>query len=538
MTVLSSAECGVPPPPPPPISVPAASSPPPAVKPASSNGTAPDTNLLFLDIRNGITLKPTKTKDKSTPAFIKTSNCVNTSPSPPPQTNGVNEQDTTALEGMKDALQEELRNTLKRKVKKHSIEQGDCEKNRQIEEAMAINRTEVQLKVNTSADTSPNVVRRDVVDKAAVRSPIPQRAPVKYNKMNNGNVEDAIKSAEFTKSPVLQKPPAKPERAFITNTLNNAQTLQASTAPPNGFPKKEISKEFAPIKATVKPIDSSKVAQPGSLKKIGPQKALQIEINPFNQDDCMKNSILSPEVKSGSASIRPSQIKTLTKQGSHVSHTDIVEHPKLLTKSPISLVETPKPYYSPPTPKFSSPSSSGQSSPRTPTRTTILDTKLSYSLRTPLTPTKMDPNAPMKKLLISHPKASFTLPRTNKRQARPSIVSPNGAQESKPVFKILTNLEQAERREEAEAKSVGGKQQHVTREKSTANGDSAGAEPILTSYVSFAKDLANAPNNHPDTVKKTTTVGTVKQDLFFDNMNLRDVKFDIVENGQLRVVNK
>ncbi|XP_058459665.1 mucin-2-like isoform X2 [Malaya genurostris] len=443
--------------------------------------------------------------------------------------NGINGPNTIVLDEMKDALQEELRNTLKRKVKKHDVEQGNGEKNNQIEKSMTINRTEVQLKVNTSVDSMPVLTEHNVIDNVAMKSLLSKRAPVRNDTTGNDKVEKPTKSLEYTANPVLEKPPTKPETAIITN---NAQISQATFKVSNCPAWRETPKQLPPTKITTKPKDNFDMIKHESWKKTDTHQQLQIEINPILPDDCLKNSILSSEVKSGNASIKPSQIRTLTKQGSHVSHTDIVESPKQLAKCPISLLESPTPFYSPPTSQYSSPSSSGPSSPRTPTRTTILDTKISYSQKTSSIPSRRDPNVPMKKLMISHPKASFTLPRTYKRQTRPSIASPNEHQESKPVFKILTNLEQTERREETAAKSVAGKQQNPI------NGDSAGAEPVLTSYVSFAKDLGNAANNFPDTAKKTTTVGVVKQDLFYENRNLRNVKFDIVENGQLRVVDK
>ncbi|XP_053685410.1 proteoglycan 4-like [Sabethes cyaneus] len=527
MTVLSSGEGGVPPPPPPPLSTPTS----PIV-----NGSGPDKNLLLVDIRNGITLKPTKTKDKSTPAFIKKSNGVNSSPSSPPtQTN--NDDITFAHDDKKDALQEELRNTLKRKIKKQDIELGSCAKKDEIEKAMAVNRTEIHLKVNTSAGPSPNMLRKDTGP--VVKSPLLQRAPVNSDSATNGSGKGLAEPLEIAKSPVLQRPPAKPERTFTAQVVNNGPTNNEDAidnkSVVNKSTQKEAPKLMAPVSSCVKPLSNSKLVEPGTLKKVPQQRELKIDVSSNGTDNGVKNAILSPEVKSGYASIRPSQIKTLTKKGSLVSHTDIVEQPKPVIKSPISLVESPKPYhYSPPTPKCSSPSSSGQSSPRTPTRTTILDTKFSRSLKSPLVPTAMDP---MKKLLISHPKASFTLPRTNKQTTRQTILPSDGPAESKPVFRILTALEKAEQ-STALPEPVKEKQpQQQQQQRPAVKADAPGTEPVLTSYVSFAKDLANAPNNYPDTVTKKSTT-TVKQDLFYDSMNLRDIKFDIVENGQLRVTNK
>lgn len=496
---------------------------------------------------------------------------------------------------MKDALQEELRNTLKRKVKKQDVERGDCTKQEEIEKAMESSRTEVQLKVNTSGKTSPALVKRDVVDATVVKSNGVQSVPSQADKLSSASngttvvVKDNIKTSPFLvkkevfntspvksngiqsnpalvksngiqpnpakaqqlnggsyktttvvngsnssierpveplQSPVLNTPPPKPARVLQSNVVETSKPV----APVNISNGKESVKQHNPVKVEIKPFESSRMPLNGTLRKVSPQKALTIDVN-VSQDDRLKNTILSPDVMSGNAAIRPSQIKSLTQQGSHVSHTDIVENPKPISKSPISLKESPKYLYVPPTPtKSISPASSGPASPRTPTRTTILDTKISNSLITP----KPDPNAPQKKLMISHPKATFTLKRTTSNN-QPKVENLQST-EPKPVFRILSNLEQSER-VEAERENKTLPRQQPKREPPKA--DEPGEEPVLTSYVSFAKELANAPNNYPDVVTKHTTVGVVKQDLFFDNTNLRDIKIDIIEGGgQFKVVNK
>lgn len=579
MTVLSSGECGgapaAPPPPPPPIS--------PATPPAvtmsprlnnSPKAAASDPNLLMADIRNGVTLKPTKTKDKSTPAFIKKSGGANAGPSSPPaQLNG-NDEDPS-MTGMKDALQEELRNTLKRKVKKQDVERGDCTKKEEIEKAMENSRTEVQLKVNTSARRPPIVVNKDTLDAAIVRSNGVQAVPSKADKVSNGSngvsavTKDHIKTSPFLKkkvgpnvSPIkingVQSTPVKAQQlngdigkpptivngnkttikqTTIQNSVQNAappkpaRAMQSngidskSVGVTNISSSKETPKQHNPVKVDIRPFESSRVPLNGTLRKVSPQKALTIDVN-VSQDDRLKNTILSPEVVSGNAAIRPSQIKSLTQQGSHVSHTDIRENPKPIGKSPISLVESPQYSYTPPTPKSISPASSGQSSPRIPTRTTILDTRISSSLLTP----KPDPNAPPKKLMISHPKARFTL----KRNSQNKIENVHST-ESKPVFRILSNLEQSER---VEAEREYNTLPRMHTKTAPRKPDEPGVEPVLISHVSFAKELSNSPNNYPDVVTKHTTVGVVKQDLFLDSTNLRDIKIDIVEGGQLKVVKK
>lgn len=575
MTVLSSGEGGgspaVPPPPPPPIS--SAASPSGTMAPRLTNGTnggTPDPNLLMADIRNGVTLKPTKTKDKSTPAFIKKSGGANTGPSSPlpAQLNGNDEDPSMA--GVKDALQEELRNTLKRKVKKQDVERGDCTKKDEIEKSMEINRTEVQLKVNTSVKSSPIVANKDTLDAAIVKSNGVNSVPGKVAQISSASNGESVATKDQIKaSPALAKkvvPIVSPsklngvEPTFVKTQLNgdvgkppvvvngNKSTIKQITsqnsvsnaAPPkparlmqsnlvdNSKPVSSTNvsvKQHNPVKVEIKPFEGSRVPLNGTLRKVSPQKVLTIDIN-VSQDDRLKNTILSPDVVSGNAAIRPSQIKSLTQKGGHVSHTDIVENPKPIGKSPISLVESPPYTYTPPTPRSISPASSGQASPRISTRTTILDTKISKTLLSP----KADPNAPQKKLMISHPKASFTLKRNS--QHKVDSVHPT---EPKPVFRILSNLEQSER-VEAERKYSTLPRQHTKRD--PPKPDDPGMEPVLISHVSFAKELSNAPNNYPDVVTKTTTVGIVKQDLFLDNTNLRDIKIDIVGGGQLKVVKK
>lgn len=473
---MSAETTGPAPPPPPPLQMK-------AKKEFTLPAGTPDTGLLMADIRNGVNLKPTKTRDKSSAMYIKKSNA--TLNNGVPEANGCSKEETS-IDGMKDALQEELRNTLKRKVKKQDVERGDPSKNHEIEKKIEVKRTDVELKINNN-------------DPAKSSSLLP---PPKPARVFNGKGE----TAEIVKSPVLNKKVETVEVPVIfnVNTLVKSEPM-----------------------VTVEPFRNSSSALKGTLKRVSPQKELKIDIS-VTQSDSLKNSILSPEVKSGSAAIRPSQIKTLTKQGSIVSHTDIVDNVKTIQKSPISLVETPpSTIYTPPsTPSKSEPIRSSPSPIQSPSRTTILDTKVSNTLRKPVSSPKATPNEPSKKLLISHPKASFTLPRSNARQAKQT--EPTAA--SKPVFRILTELEQAEQRQHHK------EQQQKTSPRPRA--DSPGAEPILNSYVSFAKELANAPNNYPDTITKTTTVGTVQEDLFYGSTNLRDIKIDIVENGQCKVVSK
>lgn len=597
MTVPSSGEYGggpTPPPPPPPICSTTLSTP--SSLHHVKEGTA-DPSLLLADIRNGVSLKPTKTKDKSTPAFIKKSGGARKSPSPTPSQSSGDNGDVSFVE-IKDALQQELRNTLKRKVKAQDVEKGDCSKKEEIEKAMEINRTEVQLKINTNTHVSPTLMKKDdgnthhpIPDKTeripheskgmngnsasmklvteGLKSPILQNSPAKpqkdiqnhvidYSKqispitvkqttsvnpesqpnvpvkteseaVSNGNTPNVKKITEVFQSPVLQKPPAKPERTMQSNHVENSKPALKHTV----SNVKESTKSHNPVKVEIKPFESSRTPLNGTLRKVSLQKALTIDVD-VSQDDRLKNTILSPDVKSGNAAIRPSQIKSLTQQGSHVSHTDILENPKPFSKSLIAMGESPTYVYSPPTPKTISPASSGLSSPRTPTRTTILDTKFSNGVsKTPPTSPKLDPNASQKKLMMTHPKASFTL----KRNVFCNGPKDNGQKEPKPVFRILTSLEQAERMETGQERKVGLNQKATSPQPPRA--DEPGEEPVLTSYLSFSKELSNAPNNYPDVVTKHKAVGVVKQDLFFDNTNLRNIKIDIIEGGgEFKVVNK
>lgn len=505
--------------------------------------------------------------------FLSRLQGANTCPSSPPaQLNG-NDGGDTSMAGMKDALQVELRNTLKRKVKKQDVERGDSTKKDEIEKAMETSRTEVQLKVNTSTKVSPAVVNKDTLEASVIRSNGVQSVPKTVDKTNsasngisvvvkenpktspflvkknvpNGQTNGVQKSSVKTQqlngdigkpSGVVNGSKVEVKQTTIQNTVQNsappkpARTLlnitadaSKSVADTNVSTRKEPIKQHSPVKVDIKPYENSRMPLNGTLRKVSPQKPLTIDVT-ASQDNQLKNTILSPEVVSGNAAIRPSQIKSLTQQGSHVSHTHILENPKPIGKSPISLVESPQYSYTPPTPKSISPASSSQASPRTPTRTTILDTKISNTLLSP----KPDPNAPQKKLMISHPKASFTLKRNSVQKIE--NVHPT---EPKPVFRILSNLEQSERVEaEQENKTL----PRLSAKRDPPKPDEPGVEPILTSFVSFAKELGNAPNNYPDLVTKKTTVGVVKQDLFLDNTNLRDIKIDIVEGGQLKVVSK
>ncbi|XP_055630663.1 uncharacterized protein LOC129771243 [Toxorhynchites rutilus septentrionalis] len=412
---------------------------------------------------------------------------------------------------MKDALQNELRNTLSRKVKVQDVERGDCTKQLEIEKTMQNNRTEVKLKLNTNPPKlSPTPARKNIVDdKPALSSPVLLKTLSRYGPSIDEKADMSTKKLDLVNTTDLQRPPAKPQRAMHFNNTKKDDLL-----------KKELKE---PLKVEISTFENSRAALYGTLRKVKPLGPLKIDVN-VNRSGSVRNEILSPEVKSGYAAIRPSRIKTLTRQGSYVSHIDIVDGPKTVTKSPVLLVEPSQSAQLSPQSSNSIPSKSNQSSPIPPTtRTVILDSK--FGKTAPIKSPNIESNTHSKKLLISHPKASFTLGRYTSRQAKSSD-SPYSSPVTKPVFRILTDLEQAEQRE-AEREQLGAAQ----------NGQPCDGSADK-SYVSFAKELANAPNNYPDTAVKTSTVGVTKKGLFFENINMRDIKIDIVENGQLKVVNK
>lgn len=91
----------------------------------------------------------------------------------------------------------------------------------------------------------------------------------------------------------------------------------------------------------------------------------------------------------------------------------------------------------------------------------------------------------------------------------------------KPVFRILTDLEKMEQQDDSNHQRTGQAGQVVT-------------SAPQQSYVSFARDLSNAPNNHPDVivVTKPSTSTSAPTDPFLEN--LKDIKIDI---GEMKIVN-
>lgn len=92
----------------------------------------------------------------------------------------------------------------------------------------------------------------------------------------------------------------------------------------------------------------------------------------------------------------------------------------------------------------------------------------------------------------------------------------------KPVFRILTDLEKMEQQDDSNHRS------------GQAGGKVVTSAPHQQPYVSFARDLSNAPNNHPDVivVTKPSTSTSAPKDPFLTN--LKDIKIDI---GEMKIVN-
>uniref|UniRef100_A0A2M4A0U9 Putative proteoglycan 4 n=1 Tax=Anopheles triannulatus TaxID=58253 RepID=A0A2M4A0U9_9DIPT len=666
-----------PPPPPPPAAALAPVSP--AKAPVNDHN-----DQLMAAIRAGVTLNPTKTKDCSTPGFIKGSNGVLDANGKCDHHTG-SSLDEQGIEVIKDALQAELRNTLKRKIKKQEIDDGDCAKNEEIERSIEATRSEIQLKVNGVAEPvshkhgdvpkveNPLKKLVDVVDKergvkvaTAVTataqpkqpSPVLGQKPPSPNTSSNKSVDtpksatkavtvvmppvvngntvvvnvsptpwkpsvpattspiapSTPKSAEsngpivsptpwkktvspttVTKAPSSPKSvanePAKnttspqtprPENVTspgvapavaslsamfnggsATNTLPKMNgTLRKPASGPNSPPtpgtpvatnnestKKATNNSFSNTLPRVKSQPAAKSTPPSPMytatvkvpitsftdspRNVTPIAAME----PLTIDTTSNGSsagtaslpttpkeLLSPQVLSGAASIRPSQIRSLTKSGSPVSHTDIRETPKAIPKLPVTLVEpapvltaaaaaSPPPATPPASPRNgdggskASPGSNQEQSPKE--RTFERATK---DTKSPLNRWN-EGGGTVRKLLISHGRPNFTIKRSNSRQGFDvDVADSNDADAPKPVFRILTDLENSEREQDQQQQQ----QQHT---------------PVVQQYVSFAKDLSNAPNKHPDVavVKKTLPPkeSTTETDPFL--ATLKDIKIDIDE---------
>ncbi|XP_053659903.1 mucin-12-like [Anopheles marshallii] len=674
-----------------------------------SNGGAPaiadHNDQLMAAIRNGISLKPAKTNDRSTPAFIKQANGVLDDNDD--TTSSVSYDKSTSIDEMKDALQAELRNTLKRKIKKQDLEEGDGRKNEEIERSIEHTRNEVQLKLNGSSPTpnTPKVENPlktivDIVDKergvvvAATKQASPvmtQKKPasvpstptvqpifngtstlrkvsagqypnqngtttvIQINPSTRNNTTPVVPTAitktsvPLNASPVLGTNTTKATNGAVG--LKSPTSVQVGKVISNGsstIPKGSTLASSVPSKVNASQTVSSAKAMPertntvsastvkvanGSLPSggvvsnangtafknnsfqsklpptspandsnktkggisysntlprangISSTKALsntstgaipatytssvKVTIGSFGDSvrstsntaaspvsrngthtkfepltiDTSSNGgstngtsspttpkeLLSPQVRSGAASIRPSQIRTLTKSGSVVSHTDILETSKPVTKLPVTLVE--------PAPVLTA-AAAVSPPPKASVNTAPLPTPPAKE-RTPLfeKANKDAPKSPMnrwaesgsisggtaRKLLLTHGRPNFTIKRSNSRQGFDVDEPDMKGEYVKPVFRILTDLEKMEQQDD-----------NSRRQQQQQQASQVVASQPQQTYVSFAKDLSNAPNNHPDlvAVTKPSTSSNVPSDPFL--ANLKDIKIDISE---MKIVN-
>uniref|UniRef100_A0A182JUB3 WH2 domain-containing protein n=1 Tax=Anopheles christyi TaxID=43041 RepID=A0A182JUB3_9DIPT len=593
---------------------------------------------------------------------------------------------SSSLDEMKDALQAELRNTLKRKIKKQDLEEGDCRKNEDIERSIEHTRNEVQLKLNGPSPTpdtpkvdNPLKMIVDLVDKERGVAPVQQPSPVlsaqkkpasvpstpTVQPLVNGtstlrkvsasqlpnqngtttvfqinspsrNISTATASTPAIKTNVTsvngntvkavnsetkeQKSPTPiPAGKVISNGSSTAASPQGSlltakagasqaVSPPKVTPGLRINaaspspvkiangnvppgggtitngmafkiSNFQPKQDPVKVSNGNTYsntlprANGVSVSKATPKTStgaipatytstVKVSIGSFgdslrsngtpnaglrngnsakyepltidttsngagsttNSSPTTPKELLSPQVRSGTASIRPSQIRTLTKAGSVVSHTDILETSKPASKLPVALVE--------PAPVLTA-AAAVSPPPKVPTNTAALQHSPSPAKeRTPLfeKANKEPPKSPLnrwadsgsvsggtaRKLLLTHGRPNFTIKRSNSRQGFDVDVADSKSDSTKPVFRILTDLERMEQQADDNNRTV------VT------------GQPQQP-YVSFAKDLSNAPNNHPDVIvvtKTSASSSTGPTDPFLSN--LKDIKIDISE---MKIVN-
>ncbi|XP_053679199.1 mucin-12-like [Anopheles nili] len=691
-----------PPPPPPPVSetqvvpteplIGTAASPMGSPKATASNGgtssVGDHNDQLMAAIRNGVSLKPAKTNDRSTPGFIKQANGVLHNNGDPVSPGACDK--SASMDEMKDALQAELRNTLKRKIKMQDLEQGDCRKNDEIERSIESSRSEVQLKVNDQSVASNKDVSQvenplktivDIVDKErsvivaptkppsqspshSVVSPSPsftvnqplangvstlRKVSTSQNPIENGNtiVINFNNTAGNNPSPVTvspkglavangvdKRPPVSSGHATPASTGKSISSGSNGSSATGGVPsfisKVKASQNASSVKEATTTIGvgvsnstkmsngnsvtstvpiangtsnnfpklstaSRSVHEPGKLSngmyysntlpRAKPTTYLPTTVVPAAYTSTVKVSIgsygaavktaadtsgsvvrngkpssfepltidtspngagsstnstaspttpkelLSPQVRNGAASIRPSQIRTLTKAGSVVSHTDILETSKPTPKLPVTLVEpapvlTAAAAVSPPpkTPANVAPLSSTNTSPKE--RTGLFEKVNKEPPKSPLNrwaDSSSISGGTARKLLLTHGRPNFTIKRSVSRQGFDVDVSDSKSDTIKPVFRILTDLERMEQEQEQQ-------QQGNRRPSQVAVSDNQQQQQ----YVSFAKDLANAPNNHPDMVVVTKTIPNSETSLDPFLTNLKDIKIDIDE---MKVVN-
>uniref|UniRef100_A0A182RLY1 WH2 domain-containing protein n=1 Tax=Anopheles funestus TaxID=62324 RepID=A0A182RLY1_ANOFN len=703
------------PPPPPPPPVPGAMAPiaptspntpaagmgsPKAVNNGGATVITDHNDQLMAAIRNGISLKPAKTNDRSTPAFIKQSNGVIDDNGD--TTTAVCYDKSTSIDEMKDALQAELRNTLKRKIKKQDLEEGDCRKNEEIERSIEHTRNEVQLKLNGSSPTpdipkvdNPLKTIVDIVDKergvavASTKQASPVMAqkkpasvpstptvqpivngtstlrkvsaglyptqngtttviqinpstPVATTPIANANVVPVnaspalgLNSAKATNGTVGNKSPtfvqmgkvisngsstipkgssltpsvtskanasqtvssaktmpdgtntvsspvkvangSLPSGAVVSNTngtafkINSFQSKLPPTSPANGSNKTAGGNSYSNTLPRANGISSSKALPKTSTGAVPVSYTSSVKVSIGSFGDSMRSTsntaaspvsrnathtkfepltidtssnggstngtsspttpkeLLSPQVKSGTASIRPSQIRTLTKSGNVVSHTDILEASKPVTKLPVTLVEpapvlTAAAAVSPPPKVFAN--TAPLPTPPAKERTPLFEKASKDAPKSPLNrwaDSGSISGGTARKLLLTHGRPNFTIKRSNSRQGFDVDVPDMKGEYVKPVFRILTDLEKTEQQDDINRQQ----QQQQT-------GQAVASAQPQQAYVSFAKDLSNAPNNHPDVVvvTKPSTSSNVSTDPFLTN--LKDIKIDISE---MKIVN-
>uniref|UniRef100_A0A2M3YYG0 Putative mucin-5ac n=1 Tax=Anopheles braziliensis TaxID=58242 RepID=A0A2M3YYG0_9DIPT len=365
--------------------------------------------------------------------------------------------------------------------------------------------------------TSPQTSRPEKVTSPGVAPAVANLSAI----FNGGSPTNALPKMNGTlqRAPSrLNSSPAPAPAAVANNSFSN--TLPRVKAQPTGK-----STSPSPVKV---PIASFTDSPRSVTRAVAAMEPLTIDTTSNSSSagtaslPTTPKELLSPQVRSGTASIRPSQIRTLTKAGSPVSHTDILETPKTITKLPVTLIE-PAPVLtaaaaaspSPATPPaMVSPPGNNQPKERT------FERAPKEGSKNPLNRwNDGGSGGTVRKLLISHGRPNFTIKRSNSRQGFDvDVADSKDADAPKPVFRILTDLENSERaQDEQQQQQKQQKQQQPT--------------PATQHYVSFAKDLSNAPNNHPDVAVVTKTVQpkgpTTETDPFL--ATLKDIKIDIDE---------
>uniref|UniRef100_A0A2M4BF76 Putative mucin-5ac n=1 Tax=Anopheles marajoara TaxID=58244 RepID=A0A2M4BF76_9DIPT len=397
--------------------------------------------------------------------------------------------------------------------------------------------------------TSPQTTRPEQVTSPGVAPAVANLSAI----FNGGSATNTLPKTNGT----LQKAPSRlnsspaPATAVVASSGNTKQPTTNSFS--NTLPRvkaQPTAKSSTPpspmYTATVKVPISSFTDSPRSVTRVAAMEPLTIDTtsnsNNANGTGSLPTTpkeLLSPQVRSGTASIRPSQIRTLTKAGSPVSHTDILETPKTITKLPVTLIEpapvltaaaatSPSPATPPASPRngdAGSKPSPGSNQVQSPKERTF--ERAPKENKSPLNRwNDGGSGGTVRKLLISHGRPNFTIKRSNSRQGFDvDVADSKDADAPKPVFRILTDLENSERAQDEQQQQQQEKQQQQQQQKQQQ------PTPVVQYYVSFAKDLSNAPNNHPDVAVVTKTVApkvsSTETDPFL--ATLKDIKIDIDE---------